>query len=39
MNLKGLPFLESDYGADIVGAVMLLSTVGLLVLLRRMRWL
>jgi magnesium transporter len=39
MNLKGLPFIESDYGADIVGAVMLLSTVGLLVLLRRMRWL
>jgi magnesium transporter len=39
MNLKGLPFLESDYGTLIVGGLMLLSTVSLLVLLRRLRWL
>jgi magnesium transporter len=39
MNLKGLPFLESDYGSDIVGGMMLLSTVLLLVLLRALRWL
>ena len=39
MNLKGLPFLESDYGSLIVGGMMLLSTVLLLVLLRRLRWL
>ncbi len=39
MNLKGLPFLESDYGTLIVGGMMLLSTVLLLVLLRRLRWL
>ena len=39
MNLKGLPFLESDYGSDIVGGMMLLSTVLLLILLRALRWL
>jgi len=39
MNLKGLPFLESDYGSAIVGGLMLLSTVSLLVFLRKMRWL
>jgi magnesium transporter len=39
MNLKGLPFLESDYGSDIVGGLMLLSTILLLVLLRALRWL
>jgi magnesium transporter len=39
MNVKGLPFLESDYGSAIIGGLMLFSTVFLLVLLRKMRWL
>ena len=39
MNLKGLPFLESDYGSLIVGGMMFASTVFLLILLRRFRWL
>jgi magnesium transporter len=39
MNLKGLPFLESDYGSAIVGGLMLLSTILLLLLLRALRWL
>ncbi|AXC14740.1 Magnesium and cobalt transport protein CorA [Acidisarcina polymorpha] len=38
MNLKGLPFLESDYGSEYIGAAMFLSTVFLLLLLRRFRW-
>lgn len=39
MNLKGLPFLESDYGTLIVLGFMVLSTATLLVLLRRFHWL
>jgi len=39
MNLKGLPFLERDYGVLIVGGMMFASTVFLLVLLRLFRWL
>lgn len=39
MNLKGLPFLESDHGTIIVGSMMLLSTVCLLVMLRLLKWL
>jgi magnesium transporter len=39
MNLKGLPFLESDYGSLIVGGMMFASTVFLLILLRRLKWL
>ena len=39
MNLKGLPWLESPHGVGIVGAIMAVSTVALLVLLRVFRWL
>ncbi len=39
MNLKGLPFLESDYGTEIVVGAMLLSTALVLWLLRRFDWL
>ncbi|MBB6147035.1 magnesium transporter [Silvibacterium bohemicum] len=39
MNLKGLPFLDSNYGSAIVGGMMVLSTVLLLILLRALRWL
>jgi magnesium transporter len=39
MNLKGLPFLESDYGSLIVGGLMFASTAFLLILLRRLKWL
>jgi magnesium transporter len=39
MNLKGLPFLESDYGSEIIGAAMLFSTAALLIFLRRFGWL
>jgi len=39
MNLKGLPFQESPYGAPVVGGLTLASTAALLLFLRRMRWL
>jgi magnesium transporter len=39
MNLKGLPFLDSDHGSEIVGAAMFFSTAALLILLRKLRWL
>jgi magnesium transporter len=38
MNLKGLPFEDSAYGAYLIGAVMLVCTVVLLVVLKRRRW-
>ncbi len=38
MNLQGLPFLNNHYGSEIVGAAMLISTVSLLLLLRRYGW-
>ena len=39
MNLKGLPFEESPHAALYVGALIVFSTVLLLVVLRRMKWL
>ena len=39
MNLKGLPFLENQYGTEIIGILMLVSTALLLVLLKALRWL
>jgi magnesium transporter len=39
MNLKGLPFLESDHGAEIVMGVMAASTGLVLWMLRRFGWL
>lgn len=39
MNLKGLPFEESPHGALFVGGMVIASTIILLVLLRKMRWL
>lgn len=38
MNLKGLPFEDSPYGAMIIAVMMLVCTGGLLLLLRRRRW-
>jgi magnesium transporter len=38
MNVKGLPWAESPHGALIVIAVLAISTVGLLLLLRRFGW-
>jgi magnesium transporter len=39
MNLEGLPFLHNHYGSEIIGGAMALSTVSLLLLLKRYRWL
>jgi magnesium transporter len=39
MNVKGIPWLESPHGMEIVSGLMAASTVGLLVLLRKFRWL
>jgi magnesium transporter len=39
MNLKGLPFQDSPYGAEWVGGITILATVILLYLLRKLRWL
>jgi magnesium transporter len=39
MNLKGLPFQNSDYGAEWVGGITILSTALLLILLRKLKWL
>ncbi len=39
MNIKGLPFLEYRYGAEVVFGITVLSTIALLLLLKRMRWL
>lgn len=38
MNLKGLPFQDSPHGALLVGGLTVVSTVVLLLVLRRMRW-
>ncbi len=38
MNLKGLPFLESDYGTEIIGTVMFVATAALLLLLKHFGW-
>jgi magnesium transporter len=39
MNLKGLPFLESDHGTEIVVGAMLASTAMVLWMLKRFGWL
>jgi len=39
MNLKGLPFLESDHGTEIVVGAMILSTALVLWMLKRFDWL
>jgi magnesium transporter len=39
MNLKGLPFEDSAYGAEWVGGITLAATAILLYVLRRLRWL
>jgi magnesium transporter len=39
MNLKGLPFLESDHGAEIVMVAMAASTGVVLWMLKRFGWL
>jgi magnesium transporter len=38
LNLKGLPFQDSPYGAWWVGGLTAVLTLGLLYLLRRMKW-
>ncbi len=39
MNIKGIPWLTSPHGMEIVGALMGGTTVALLLMLRIMRWL
>jgi magnesium transporter len=39
MNLKGLPFEDSPSGAFYVGGITILSTVLLLLILRKLKWL
>ncbi len=39
MNLKGLPFEDSPHAALYVGGLIILTTVVLLIVLRRMEWL
>jgi magnesium transporter len=39
MNLKGLPFENSPYGAFYVGGMTIVSTALLLVVLRKLKWL
>lgn len=38
MNLKGLPFEDSPYGAEYVAIIAILCTLLLLYILRRMKW-
>ena len=39
MNVKGLPWLDYRWGAEIVAGLMVASTIGLLVWLRKLGWL
>jgi magnesium transporter len=39
MNLKGLPFQDSPYGAEWVGGLTILTTAILLYALRKFKWL
>lgn len=39
MNVKGLPFIDSPYGMVIVSGAMIATTIILLVVLRKFRWL
>jgi magnesium transporter len=38
MNLKGLPFQESPYGAEWAGGITIVATLLLLYLLRKLKW-
>jgi magnesium transporter len=38
MNLKGLPFEDSPYGAEWIFGITLVSTLALLYILRRLKW-
>ena len=39
MNIKGIPFLDSEHGIEIVTGMMAMTTVVLLVMLKKFRWL
>src|SRR5215469_11768967 len=39
MNVKGLPFQDSPYGAEWVGGMTIITTVVLLYVLRKLKWL
>jgi magnesium transporter len=39
MNLKGLPFEDSPHGAEWVGGILILATIALLFILRKLKWL
>ena len=39
MNLKGLPFEDSPYGAEWVGGITVIATALLLYILRKLKWL
>jgi magnesium transporter len=38
MNLKGLPFQESPYGAEWVAGITIVATLLLLYALRKLKW-
>jgi magnesium transporter len=38
MNLKGLPFEDSPYGAEWVALITVIATVILLYVLRKLKW-
>ena len=38
MNLKGLPFQESPYGAEWVAGITIVATLILLYALRKLKW-
>jgi magnesium transporter len=38
MNLKGLPFQDSPYGAEWVAGMTIVATLLLLYLLRKLKW-
>jgi len=39
MNLKGLPFQDSPYGAEWVGGIPIVSTLLLFYILGKLKWL
>jgi Mg2+ and Co2+ transporter CorA len=39
MNVKGLPFIDADYGAYYVISAIVVSTVLMLLVMRKARWL
>jgi magnesium transporter len=38
MNTKGLPWINSPYGSEIALGLMVVTTVGLLILLKKFDW-